>query len=254
MTKITKEEVKKVALLARLELNENEMKEIEDDINLKLHMFHLQKENSTQRMLRPNMDKLQHRILHKPLVFYFLSEIVVQRMIVPLAMRLGGFRKSAVRDEEGRTLKYWYRESSSTNNTHIVFFHGVGIGVLPYVSLFRDIVNATVNENLKDINLEWFEEKSICVVLASKGYPDKYKNNLEINGLKEIKLQNNEYIFHAGTKINNSKIHSNGGRVLNFVTKSDNLKIGRDQAINLIKKLNWQNGYFRKDIGYKIIS
>ena len=119
---------------------------------------------------------------------------------------------------------------------------------------FLDIVIATVNENLKDINLEWFEEKSICIVLASKGYPDKYKNNLEINGLKEIKLQNNEYIFHAGTKINNSKIHSNGGRVLNFVIKSDNLKIGRDQAISLIKKLNWQNGYFRKDIGYKIIS
>ena len=77
---------------------------------------------------------------------------------------------------------------------------------------------------------------------------------MEINGLKEIKLQNNEYIFHAGTKINNSKIHSNGGRVLNFVIKSDNLKIGRDQAISLIKKLNWQNGYFRKDIGFKIIS
>ncbi len=119
---------------------------------------------------------------------------------------------------------------------------------------FLDIVTATVNGNLKDINLEWFEEKSICIVLASKGYPDKYKNNLEINGLKEIKLQNNQYIFHAGTKINNSKIHSNGGRVLNFVIKSDNLKIGRDQAISLIKKLNWQNGYFRKDIGYKIIS
>ena len=119
---------------------------------------------------------------------------------------------------------------------------------------FLDIVIATVNENLKDINLEWFEEKSICIVLASKGYPDKYKNNLKINGLKEIKLQNNEYIFHAGTKINNSKIYSNGGRVLNFVIKSDNLKIGRDQAISLIKKLNWQNGYFRKDIGFKIIS
>ena len=119
---------------------------------------------------------------------------------------------------------------------------------------FLDIVVATVNGNLKSINLEWFEEKSICIVLASKVYPDKYKNNLEINGLKEIKLQNNEYNFHAGTKINNSKIHSNGGRVLNFVIKSENLKIGRDQAITLINKLNWQNGYFRKDIGNKIIS
>ena len=119
---------------------------------------------------------------------------------------------------------------------------------------FLDIVVATVNENLKNINLEWFEEKSICVVLASKGYPDEYTNNLEISGLKEIKVQDNEHIFHAGTKINNSKIYSNGGRVLNFVIKSNNLKVGRDQAVNLINKLNWQNGYFRKDIGYKIIS
>ena len=95
---------------------------------------------------------------------------------------------------------------------------------------------------------------SICVVLASEGYPDEFKNNLEIKGLKEIKLQDNEYIFHAGTKVNNSKIYSNGGRVLNFVIKSDNLKIGRDQAISLINKLNWHNGYFRNDIGYKIIS
>ena len=119
---------------------------------------------------------------------------------------------------------------------------------------FLDIVVATVNENLKNINLEWYEEKSICVVLASKGYPDEFKNNLEIKGLKEIKLQDNEYIFHAGTKIKNSKIYSNGGRVLNFVIKSGDLKIGRDQAISLINKLNWHNGYFRKDIGYKIIS
>ena len=119
---------------------------------------------------------------------------------------------------------------------------------------FLDIVVATVNEDLKNINLEWFGEKSICVVLASKGYPDEFKNNSEIKGLKEIKLQDNEYIFHAGTKVNNSKIYSNGGRVLNFVIKSDNLKIGRDKAISLINKLNWQNGYFRKDIGFKIIS
>ncbi len=127
--------------------------------------------------------------------------------------------------------------------------------ILPRLkSDFLDIVVATVSENLKNINLEWFEEKSICVVLASKGYPDEYSNNLEIRGLKELKLQDNEQIFHAGTKINNSKIYSNGGRVLNFVVKSDSLKIGRDQAISLINKLNWQNGYFRKDIGYKIIS
>ena len=57
--------------------------------------------------------------------------------------------------------------------------------------------------NLDSINIEWHEEKSLCIVLCSKGYPDKYKNNLPINNLDKINLKNNEFIFHAGTKTNN---------------------------------------------------
>ena len=63
----------------------------------------------------------------------------------------------------------------------------------------------------------------------------------------------NEYIFHAGTKNENGKVLSNGGRVLNFVIRSDNFEICRNKAINLIKQINWDNGFFRKDIGFKVI-
>ena len=87
-----------------------------------------------------------------------------------------------------------------------------------------------------------------------KRYPEKFEKDIEIKNLEQLKLLKNQNIFHAGTLKTKTKIVSNGGRVLNIVIKSDNLKIGRDQAISLIKKLNWQNGYFRKDIGYKIIS
>ncbi len=117
---------------------------------------------------------------------------------------------------------------------------------------FLEVVDATINKRLGSINLEWFEEKSICIVLCSKGYPEKFQNNVEIKKLEKIELKNNNYIFHAGTKIKNSKIYSNGGRVLNFVIKSKNLKQSRDDLINLINDLNWKNGYFRKDIGFKI--
>ncbi len=117
---------------------------------------------------------------------------------------------------------------------------------------FLEIVDATINKRLGSIDLEWFVEKSICIVLCSKGYPEKFQNNVEIKKLEKIKLKNNNYIFHAGTKIKNSRIYSNGGRVLNFVIKSKNLKQSRDDLINLINDLNWKNGYFRKDIGYKI--
>ena len=126
--------------------------------------------------------------------------------------------------------------------------------ILPRVKTdFADVINACVNENLSSLNLEWSNKKSICIVLCSKGYPDKFENNIEIKSINQIKLPEDSYIFHAGTKIDNSIIYSNGGRVLNFVIKSTNLKESRDQAINLIKILNWENGFFRKDIGYKII-
>jgi len=118
---------------------------------------------------------------------------------------------------------------------------------------FLKVINTCVENNLDSINLEWNEEKSICIVLCAKGYPDKYKNGIEIKRLNEIKLEKNNYIFHAGTKIKNSKVYSNGGRVLNFVMKSKNLKQSRNNLIKVIEDLNWENGFFRKDIGFKII-
>ena len=90
-------------------------------------------------------------------------------------------------------------------------------------------------------------------MLCSKGYPDKYKNNLQIDNLDKINLNKNEYIFHAGTKFNDNKFYSNGGRVLNFVVLSNNFKTSRDNAIKLIKKIDWQQGYYRRDIGFKVI-
>ena len=95
---------------------------------------------------------------------------------------------------------------------------------------------------------------SLCVVLVSKGYPEKFQNNVEIKEISALKLRENEYIFHAGTKIMENRIYSNGGRVLNFVTKSHDLKEGRNDLIKLIDNLHWENGYFRKDIGFKIIN
>ncbi len=117
---------------------------------------------------------------------------------------------------------------------------------------FLDVVDACVKQKLSSINLEWSNEKSLCIVLCSKGYPEKYINNVEIKNLK-IPLKINEFIFHAGTKKNNFKIFSNGGRVLNFVILSKKFKECRKRAINLIEELKWSNGYYRKDIGYKVI-
>ena len=116
-----------------------------------------------------------------------------------------------------------------------------------------DIFTACVEEKLSPINIEWHEEKSLCIVVCSKGYPDKYSNNIIIKNIETINLKDGEFIYHAGTKNSQNKIYSNGGRVLNFVVLSDNFKLSRIKAIQLIKKLNWTNGFYRKDIGFKVI-
>ena len=117
-----------------------------------------------------------------------------------------------------------------------------------------DILFACANYGLSSINFEWNDYKSLCVVMCSKGYPDKYENNLIIKDLEALTINKNEYIFHAGTKRLNNKIYSNGGRVLNFVVLSDDFKKSRNSALELIKKVNWANGFCRNDIGFKAIN
>ena len=118
---------------------------------------------------------------------------------------------------------------------------------------FIEIIEACLNKNLKSINIEWHETKSLCIVICSKGYPDEYQNNIEIKNLDTIELKENEYIFHAGTKNLNKKIFSNGGRVLNVVIRSDNFKKDRDQAINIINKIKWKNGFLEKILVIKLL-
>jgi len=118
---------------------------------------------------------------------------------------------------------------------------------------FFKIIYSCVQEKLDTVDIEWHEESSLCVVMCSKGYPGEYVNNVEIKNLDELTLADNEFIFHAGTILKDNRLLSNGGRVLNFVSKSKNFKESRNNILNLIRKLNWKNGHYRKDIGFRVI-
>ena len=117
---------------------------------------------------------------------------------------------------------------------------------------FLTIIKKSVEQKLHKLNIEWYDDKSICIVLCSKGYPDTYKNNIPLN-LKKLNLKNNQFIFHAGTKMHKNEILSNGGRVLNVVTRSKSFKLARKDTIRILEKIDWKNGFYRKDIGYKVI-
>ena len=71
--------------------------------------------------------------------------------------------------------------------------------------------------------------------------------------MEKVKSNKNNFIFHAGTKIQNGKYFSNGGRVLNFTTLGSNFLDNREKIIKMIKKLDWKNGFFRQDIGWRVI-
>ncbi len=115
------------------------------------------------------------------------------------------------------------------------------------------IFKSVILNKLQKTSIKWKKEKSMTVVLCSNGYPKSYKKNLEINNLDKIKFNKNDFIYHAGTRLENNKLVSNGGRVLNFTSLGKNFYKIRRNIISNIKKLNWKNGFFRKDIGWKVI-
>ena len=108
-------------------------------------------------------------------------------------------------------------------------------------------------EKLNTIEIKWHNKKSLCVVLCSKGYPDEFKKNVLIQNINRIKLNKDEYCYHAGTALNESEIYATGGRVLNFVSLYENFLESRTKIINSINSLNWNGGFYRKDIGHKVM-
>ena len=116
------------------------------------------------------------------------------------------------------------------------------------------IINSTAANKLGRIKIKWKKFKSMTIVLCSKGYPGSFKKNINIKNIEKIKLSRDEFIYHAGTKFENGQLLSNGGRVLNITSTGKNFYIIRNKIIKIIKKLNWKEGFYRKDIGWKVIN
>lgn len=124
--------------------------------------------------------------------------------------------------------------------------------VLPLIkSDFLDLLLASANGEIKNYQLSLYEKFSCCIVLASKGYPDEYETGKEITGTKEA--ESDSLVFYAGSYADarSGVIFSNGGRVLSVVGVSDHsLKDAADKAYLSAEKINFENKYYRKDIGH----
>ena len=116
-----------------------------------------------------------------------------------------------------------------------------------------DYVNASIDGNLSTLPpIAWKNQSAVCVVLASKGYPESYQKNEEIQGLDS--QDQNSVVFHAGTKRDNGKVLTNGGRVLGVTALGDTLEVAISNAYSRVDKISWPSKYFRSDIGKKGLS
>ncbi len=114
-----------------------------------------------------------------------------------------------------------------------------------------DIIQHTINNNLKNLKINWSKKKSMTIVLCANGYPQKYIKDFEIKNLKKIKTDKDDQIFHAGTYEKNNKIYSSGGRVLNITSCSKKLITARNTILKNLEKINCKESFFRKDIGWR---
>ena len=115
-----------------------------------------------------------------------------------------------------------------------------------------EVMEACIDGRLDEIELEFEENAAVCVVLASKGYPQDYDKGLEIKGLEYFQDNEGYYCFHAGTKFVDEKIVTNGGRVLGITAKGTDLKEARYNAYEATKQVSFANKYMRNDIGKAI--
>jgi len=183
-----------------------------------------------------------------PLVTPAVEGIVMERMILPTAQAMA---------RDGRPFKgVLYAGLMLTEEGPKLLEYNVRFGdpeCQPLMMrLMSDIVPALIATRdgiLKEVDLRWHDEAALCVVMAAKGYPDDPRRGTEIRGLKGAGSDREVKIFHAGTKQQGEKILADGGRVLGVTALGKDLSTARDRAYGAVDKIDWPEGFCRRDIG-----
>lgn len=122
--------------------------------------------------------------------------------------------------------------------------------VLPRLQTdFAQIVEAVAKERLSELSIQWSEQASACVVMASGGYPGSYPKGIEIHGLDANGQAEGVTVYHAGTKLEDGKFLTNGGRVLGITALGDTLEAALNKAYAAVENITFEGAMYRKDIG-----
>jgi len=115
------------------------------------------------------------------------------------------------------------------------------------------ILEACMKGTLSQHRIEWDSRASVCVVMASKGYPGDYEKEKVIKGLKEVSQMEGVFVFHAGTALKNGQIMTNGGRVLGVTGLGEDIPRAIEKTYQAVKKISWDGAHYRTDIGRKAL-
>ena len=115
------------------------------------------------------------------------------------------------------------------------------------------ILEACIKGNLSRYQIEWDSRASVCVVMASKGYPGDYEKGKAIHGLKEVFQMKDVFVFHAGTAIKDGQMVTNGGRVLGVTGLGEDIPRAIERTYQAVKKISWDGLHYREDIGRKAL-
>jgi phosphoribosylamine--glycine ligase len=189
---------------------------------------------------------------------------------------MGAFSPSKIYDSElaGRCMKEIYLPTMNAMRESGIKFKGVlyfgliitreGPKVLEYNARFGDpeaqvviprlkndlfdIFDAIIDERLDTVKIEWNDNVAVCVVMASGGYPGKYKTGCRIDGIEEAGKDPQITVFHAGTIFRDGHFYTNGGRVLGVTAMDINLKEARKRAYEAVAKIHFDDAHYRKEI------
>jgi phosphoribosylamine--glycine ligase len=117
-----------------------------------------------------------------------------------------------------------------------------------------DVLKATTEGRLKDVQIKWNEDAAVCVVLSSKGYPGTYEKGKVIKGLDEFRGKRNTVIFHAGTSLKKGRTVTSGGRVLGVTALGKDIQTAKKNAYKAVEKIHFDGMHYRTDIADKAIN
>ncbi len=116
-----------------------------------------------------------------------------------------------------------------------------------------DLMQSAAEGRLKEAQVNWGDDHAITVVMAAKGYPGSYEKGTVIKGLDALPEDSSNMVFHAGTAAKDGTTIATGGRVLNVTARGNSLKEARDRAYAMAAQIDWGDGFFRRDIGWRAL-